>query len=1731
MTSYSAGEASLRIVPNVDDFKRDMAAKMKSVKAEFRLPVTADVGQAATDIKRFREVQSREGIRLGLAMGLAEADADMARFREKQRREGLVIRAELEDAEARAKLAELRARERAQNVKIKVDADTGGALHKIHELDSTFDHILHTIGEGLSFDLKIAGIGEIPAATMAIAQLTGGIEQLAQGGLAIPGIMAGVAASVGALTLGLSGVSGAYEAITSASKTAGQEQLDHTREVMSATNAYKNAVMDEAQAERERTRAVRDARDSLQDLNIQLRGGKISEQQAINNALRQRRDLMKDMMTGQIKDQLDLQQRLLDIQAADQAVVESHQRNAETQEKVNDANAKGITNADLVVQANDRLTKSQQAVVQTKTDLADVTQKQTEGAKAVALAMAKLSPNAAQFVQTLVDMKGQFKDLKNEDQDNLFAGMSQSLKTLVASDMPNFKAGLGGLATAWNGTLKQLFSSLGSDSSKGLLDRILGDTTKAQNEFTKAIDPLVHGIGTLTAASADALPRLADGIGKVGEEFDHFITEADQDGRLDKWINDGITGFTQIGNTLLNVGSAIGAITKAAGGDGFLGTLERGSKKLADFLNSTKGQNELKKWFQDARDEINNNIIPLLKELPGDFDGIIKAGKSIADTVLPPLKDISHFLGEHPQLIKDIVIAFSAWKGISAIASLATDLGKISDILGAGGKGAKGSGGKGILGKIGLLAAALGALHLLNDATSVDDPDVKPTTVGDRAGNIAGDAAADAAAGLQVGGLPGAAAGGLLGVGEGIYDNATQDINAGKQKNLQKWQQDQAAGPDRPGSPERANKGTARDGVLQPSLYNPDGTLKPTAGTDLRAQIAAGNVHGFTIGPDGRILGPDGKPVNLPGYSLGGPTPSGPGNGPTGGYLAEIHPDEWVLPAGARRALGDQALWALTRGRSFKDGGTVDENGNPVTPGNLPGPGVAGPDPGYQPIAPNPMGSTGVMSAVGSFVSGLGVPMQRLSGMIPALTGQPGLADGAAAVNPAAGLAGVGNTGAMLPGLWGLPGAMQGGDAGMQMWGQQTGNWLANWGGNTLAKLGGTLYKGVLDFFGLGNSILSPSNSWFQAGAQSLGVFDKLAPMFGWGNNLGGNLAIGTQTVTLGDGTQLPLSTFGTSGTPGNAGIAPVGASEAQVESFAQNLIASGTVYNTAARTDCSGIVSKAVNAYLGNPASGDLMSTPVEGAWLQGKGAVMVTDPSQLPAGTLRIGWSDSHTAATLPNGQNLESSLPGQPVKLGAGAGGATETGFTHWAYFIPGTTAPSNASSVAAASQPINPANFPNLAAPAGTPGDLPVPLPAGISGGGRGAGMNLALAAGRHAPAGGAESWRPAVRAALAKYGPAFGITNIQAWEDAMVRQLATESGGNPGADNPNDKNGRGGTQHVSGIAQFLLSTFNANNISGGSYLDPYAQIAAMIPYVAHKYGMNSVGGPNFIGEGHGYAFGGASRGPGGPKGDQIPAMLSDNEHVFTSEDVNAMGGQANVYAFRAALHRADGGDIFQTGLVNPTPPPIPQLPDVQHITAPPPRASAVIPTAPTKQLPQAIPAPSAPPMPVAPTPEQPSQPQDFTQRYTPPPVVGAAPTDLNHNLSAINTGIKSGAALAGSLASSAISAAGGVGGMGIGGMGAGQLGQFVNGLIQEGGKTVSQAVNVVSSLLVGSVPGSGSSTARAAGETVHAPQRIPQTQSSSVQNNTFYGHDTNSVLQQLDIREAMAAQARKAKYGG
>jgi len=121
------------------------------------------------------------------------------------------------------------------------------------------------------------------------------------------------------------------------------------------------------------------------------------------------------------------------------------------------------------------------------------------------------------------------------------------------------------------------------------------------------------------------------------------------------------------------------------------------------------------------------------------------------------------------------------------------------------------------------------------------------------------------------------------------------------------------------------------------------------------------------------------------------------------------------------------------------------------------------------------------------------------------------------------------------------------------------------------------------------------------------------------------------------------------------------------------------------------------------------------------------------------------------------------------------------------------------------------------------------------GGSGSGSN---------PGGGAAQWASLVLQVLSMYGLSAG------WLPNVLRQINTESGGNPNAINLWDSNAAAGDPSR-GLMQTIMSTFlaYAGPFAGRGIYDPFANIYAAIGYTLSRYGSLSV-----LGNGHGYKNG-------------------------------------------------------------------------------------------------------------------------------------------------------------------------------------------------------------------------------------------------------------------------------------
>jgi|SRR5215469_3280197 len=146
--------------------------------------------------------------------------------------------------------------------------------------------------------------------------------------------------------------------------------------------------------------------------------------------------------------------------------------------------------------------------------------------------------------------------------------------------------------------------------------------------------------------------------------------------------------------------------------------------------------------------------------------------------------------------------------------------------------------------------------------------------------------------------------------------------------------------------------------------------------------------------------------------------------------------------------------------------------------------------------------------------------------------------------------------------------------------------------------------------------------------------------------------------------------------------------------------------------------------------------------------------------------------------------------------------------------------------------------------------------------------------------GVEQWRNTVLKALA-------ITHLpSAYTDLVLRQMQTESGGDPNIVNTWDSNARAGNPSR-GLMQTTGTTFAAFHVPGTSWdiYDPLANIAAALNYAVHTRGVGIGPGRGQLGGGSGYDLGGWL-----PPGVTMAVNRTGKpEAIFTQDQLDRMGG--------------------------------------------------------------------------------------------------------------------------------------------------------------------------------------------------------------------------------------------------
>jgi hypothetical protein len=654
-------------------------------------------------------------------------------------------------------------------------ADIGGAIEKAAgssaqlggNLAGAFESATGPIGIiiGLIVVVGATATAVFTGVAGAITFVIPAVTALAGALAALPGALTGIGAAAGTLLLGFKGISDAFKpkagggggAGNSASQQARQiaaasRQVESARRgiaaanrgleaserslaaaergVLSAEHSYADAQdkVVEAQkravsAQQAVNRARVEATEDLSDLNRELRGAKLSEEEATLAVTDALRDLNEVKLTGNIP---DIQRAELAYERAQLSLEDATDTAQDLGEAADDANKKGVEGSDKVqsalqdqadaykavkdaqqgvldaqngmidaadalksaqdgvLSAQDSIKSAQDGLLSAQDSLAAAQTKTASGASAAAKEITKLAPAAQKFVDAIKALKPAFEDLRLDVQQRLFEGLDKTVTNLGAAWIPALKVTLGSYADTFNNFFKNLGASIstpkfisdlqaGAEGFRQLLDKVGASIT----------DDLVPAFGALSRASAPFLSALGDELAHVVTQFSNWVLQGEKSGGLTSFFDRASVALHDIFDIGGTVASIIGSIfeiitgsSPTAGQSNPLETFKAGLQKIADYLADPANQQKIITFINTIQSAL-NQVLAAGAQVQGMFSTLSAAfnsgGQSLgADLAAGILTGLALSVAVQTELLKQTGMALIS--GVLQGAAAATEL-------------------------------------------------------------------------------------------------------------------------------------------------------------------------------------------------------------------------------------------------------------------------------------------------------------------------------------------------------------------------------------------------------------------------------------------------------------------------------------------------------------------------------------------------------------------------------------------------------------------------------------------------------------------------------------------------------------------------------------------------------------------------------------------------------------------------------------------------------------------------------------------------------------------------------------------------------------------------------------------------------------------------------------------------------------------------------------------------
>lgn len=580
---------------------------------------------------------------------------------------------------------------------------------------------------------------QMAAAVPAALALAGALSALLQAALAVKFAMGGVGAAISAgLAAGGGGGGGGmdmssyYDRIEDARRNlamtlerAAETEERAQRAVTEAYEDYQDAIVDTTRAVDAYKRAQKEAAEQTQQLNFDVEDAALSQERAAMALEEARRRLaaVADLPV----DSAARREAELAFKEADLNYRRAADTNADLKQEQEEAVAAGSAGADDLVDASndvreakeaeaDAFRRYQDAIIDAERTRRDAQRDILEaeealldalealekagaggggGVDAFAAAMAKLSPEAQDFVRYIISIQDEIKNLRAAAGKALFPKLIQSLKMIVSDVFPVLEKGLFHTGNAVGDFALSLSRALTQTKNLKALERVMITNSGVIRTFGAAAGDLLTIIIQLLDSARPLTKEFAGWIRSVAGGWKDLVETNKATGELGRTLEYAGEVAKQLGDVFGNVMTAFGNLGKAAAGPGsggemLLNTFQDATQRFEDFTEAIGADGTAEAFFMNAAENlksISTTIVKIVKgfiEL-GDnggvrqfFDAINSSGGAI-DSLFSALEkmisgNVGKLMGDTANNVAKIIDAFTESGSIEIFFSILKEI-------------------------------------------------------------------------------------------------------------------------------------------------------------------------------------------------------------------------------------------------------------------------------------------------------------------------------------------------------------------------------------------------------------------------------------------------------------------------------------------------------------------------------------------------------------------------------------------------------------------------------------------------------------------------------------------------------------------------------------------------------------------------------------------------------------------------------------------------------------------------------------------------------------------------------------------------------------------------------------------------------------------------------------------------------------------------------------------------